>query len=114
MSIEDAIKPFIIVSHESSTSLIMNDVGNYKQNIFNDRLEEGFNRGGHDWGSLAAVFLSERLPKLKEKIKMDTEAGMFCVYSNDKKAIEEFAVAFHALCENEVEMRDLFSRAELD
>jgi hypothetical protein len=114
VNLEDAIKPFMISVYEDSASLIMTDVGDYKQNIFDERAEEGFQGSGYDWASLAAVFLDERLPQLKDKIGMDPEADMFCVYSKDRKAMEEFAVAFHALCENEAEMRDLFSRAELD
>ena len=45
---------------------------------------------------------------------MDSEAGMFCTRSDNKKALEKFAAAFHTACENETEMRDFFSRAELD
>ena len=92
----------------------MSDVGGYKQHIFDERADDGFEGGGYDWQSLAVVFLSERLPRLKDKIEMDSEGSMFCVYSQDRKALEDFAIAFHMVCENEAEMRDLFSRAELD
>ncbi|MBX3184608.1 MAG: hypothetical protein KF915_18410 [Polyangiaceae bacterium] len=114
MSLEEQIKPFQLVTHDSSISLIMAAVGSYKQHIFDEREEEGFEGGGHDWQSLAVVFLEEKLPHLQGKVDLDSESSMFCVYSKDRAAIEEFAVAFHALCEDEAQMRDLFSRAELD
>lgn len=113
-NIEDLIKPFKIVFHEKSTSLILSDVGSYKQHIFEERADEGFEGGGYDWQSLAVVFLDEKLPQLKDKIGMDSEGSMFCAYSKDQQVLEEFAIAFHAACENEELIRDLFSRAELD
>ena len=114
MSIEQSIAPFKIVYHEKSTSVIMSEVGTYKQPIFDERADEGFQGSGYDWQSLAEVFLEEKLPQLKDKIRMDSESSMFCAYSADKNALEEFAVKFHAACEDDAVMRDLFSRAELD
>jgi len=115
MNIKESIKPFRINYGEESASLLMaQELGSYKQHIFDERAKDGFRGCGYDWQSLAYVYLYEKCPQLKEKIKMDSEADMFCVYSKDKKALEDFAIGFHALCENETEMRDLFSRAELD
>ena len=86
--------------------------GNYKPEIFEPRLEDGFEGGGYDWESLAIVFLKEKCPELKEKIEFDSEASMFCAYSTDKTALEQFALAFKAACEDDVLIQDLFSRAE--
>ncbi len=111
---EDQIKPFLIVSGDRSTSVILSNVGTYNQHIFDERAHEGFTGNGYDWGSLARVFLEEKAAHLKTLIRLEPEGGMFCAYSTDRAATEEFAVGFHAMCENELEMRDLFSRAELD
>jgi len=51
---------------------------------------------------------------LHDTIDLDPEADMFCAYSNDKEALLEFALAFHDMCEDDGQMRDLFSRTELD
>ena len=58
--------------------------------------------------------LQEIIPELLYKVKFDSESSMFCVFSENKKAIIEFAVAFHAMCEDENLMKELLSRAELD
>ena len=112
MNIEK-IDPFTIVYGEKSTSLILN-VGEFRTEIFAERKNEGFEGNGYDWGSLAAVFLEEKMPELKADIGVDPEGDMFCAYSNNRQALENFAIAFHAMCTDSEQMRDLFSRAELD
>ena len=114
MDIDDKIKPFILVEHESgSISMILN-VGDYKNEIFQARENEGFEGNGYDWASLALVFLEERLPELKGIINFDPEGSMFCAYSNDKNAMHKFAIEFKNACENDELINDLFSRADLD
>ena len=45
--------------------------------------------------------------------EFDSEAGMFCIYSENEEALAEFALAFKKACENTALISDLFSRAEL-
>lgn len=111
--IKNQLKPFFWVDHENSVSLCL-DVGGFKDEIFLSREDEGFEGNGYDWGSLATVFLDEKMPELKADIDFDPEASMFCVYSKNAEALEKFAVAFRAMCDDDVLMSDLFSRAELD
>ena len=113
MVTKEQIKPFILVTGTKSTSVILS-VGEYKSEIFAEREGDGFEGNGYDWGSLAEVFLAERLPQLKGEIHFDPEGSMFCAYSSNAQAIEQFALAFYAMCEDEAQMRDLLSRAELD
>lgn len=114
LEIEEKINPFKLVEHsDGSISLILN-VGRYKHEIFQTRAEEGFEGNGYDWGSLAAVFLEEKMPHLVDIIRFDPEAGMFAAYSDNKEAILSFAIAFKEACEDDSLMKDLFSRAELD
>lgn len=86
----------------------------YKQNVFDTRLEEGFVGNGYDWNSLAIVFLEEKMPELMEVLSFDSEAGLFSIGSEDVEAVKKFAIGFKALCDDESEMVDLFSRAILD
>ena len=86
----------------------------YKQNVFDTRLEEGFVGNGYDWNSLATVFLEEKMPELIEVLSFDSEAGMFAIGSEDVEAVKKFAIGFKALCDDESAMTDLFSRATLD
>ena len=113
MDIKEKIKPFTLCEHEDSASLLL-DVGDYKNNIFEERSDEGFEGNGYDWASLATVFLEEKVNHLSKYIEFDPEGSMFCVYSENKQAIIEFAIAFHEMCEDDELMRELFSRAELD
>jgi len=36
---------------------------------------------------------------LKDIVNFDSEAGMFCAYSSDKKALEKFAISFKNTCD---------------
>ena len=111
----EQLAPFRFLVHDNGNcSFLLYDVGEYKQNIFDARADEGFEGGGYDWGSLAAVFLEEEVPHLAGDVGFDPEGSMFCAYSKNQAALEEFALAFHRMCDDEKKMADLFSRAELD
>lgn len=70
---EKEIAPFFWVEHEESASVCLN-VGEYLQEIFNTREDEGFEGNGYDWGSLAQVFLDEQCSNLQGKIGFDQRA----------------------------------------
>lgn len=107
------LAPFILSEGASGMSLLL-DAGSYKNEVFKELSKEGSIGNGYEWASLAKIFLSEKLPNLIAEIQFDPEADMFCAYSPNKQALEEFAVAFHAMCEDEGKMRGFFSRAEID
>ena len=98
----------------SSGASVCLNVGEYLKEIFDTRAEEGFVGNGYDWGSLAQIFLDEKCSDLKEKINFDPEADMFCAYSKDKEALQEFICSFRTACEDQALMADLLSRAETD
>jgi len=107
------ITPFFWVEHEESASACLN-VGEYLQEVFDTRADEGFEGNGYDWGSLAQVFLDEKCSDLQDKINFDPEADMFCAYSKDKDALADFILRFKKASEDKPLILDLFSRAELD
>lgn len=107
------IAPFGWVELEKSVSVCLN-AGEYLQEVFDTRANEGFEGSGYDWESLALVFLTEMCPYLQNKINFDPEAGMFCAYSKDKDALADFILQFKKACEDRSLILDLFSRAELD
>lgn len=108
------VTPFTIVKQNNGGKSVILTVGSYLVELFDTRADEGFEGNGYDWASLAAVFLNERMPELSETIHFDPEADMFCAYSNNGPALEQFAWAFKFACEDEVLIYDLFTRAELD
>lgn len=107
------IAPFFWVEYSGGTSVCLN-VGEYLQDVFATRANEGFEGNGYDWSSLAQVFLSEKCTELEGLIEFDPEAGMFTAFSSDSGALESFIQQFKAACEDRELILDLFSRAELD
>ena len=110
---KDLIQPFFYVEGDTWASVCLN-VSEYKDEIFQTRAGEGFTGNGYDWASLAQVFLAEQRADLLDKVQFDPESSMFCAYSHDKAALQDFALAFKHACEDEVLIADLFSRAQLD
>ena len=107
------IAPFTWIEHEGSASVCLN-AGEYLQEIFDTRANDGFEGSGYDWESLAKVFLEEKCSDLIEKINFDSEAGLLCVYSKNIEALQEFIRGFKNACMDKTLILDLFSRAELD
>lgn len=111
--LNEDIMPFLWIEHENRMSVCLN-VGEYLQDVFDTRADEGCEGNGYDWQSLAKVFLEERCPEWLGEIDFDSEASMFCVYSGNRKSLEEFIRHFKHACEDKPLIMDLFSRAELD
>ena len=111
---EMKIKPFFWVEQDTSFDLCLS-AGDFKYEIFLAREEDGFLGNGYDWGSLARVFVDEKMPELKGEIDLDgSEAGTFVANSTNAEALQKFALGFRAMCDDDAVMSDLFSRAELD
>ena len=113
MDFEKKIAPFFWVEHDTSCSVCLT-VGEYLQEVFDTRAEEGFEGNGYDWESLARVFLTQQRPRLETEIGFDSEGSMFCAYSKNREALEEFILSFKAACEDRPLILDLFRQAELD
>ena len=118
-NINEIIAPFNLLVYDEDSknvrgSLIYYPDGEYRQEVFDTREEEGFEGNGYDWTSLALVFLEEKMPELSEAIDFDPEGSMFCAYSSKVNALARFALGFKEFCDDINTMKDLFSRAELD
>ena len=117
--INKQLEPFKLMVFDEGTedvwaTLVLWLNEDYKQNVFDTRLEEGFVGIVYDWNSLAIVFLEEKLPELMDVLSFDSEAGLFSIGSEDVELVKKFAIGFKALCDEESEMTDLLSRATLD
>lgn len=118
-NINEKIAPFSLLVYDEDPknvrgSLIYYPDGEYRQEVFDTREEEGFEGNGYDWASLALVFLEEKMPELSDAIDFDPEGSMFCAYSPNVDALSRFAQGFKEFCDDIEAMKDLFSRAELD
>lgn len=110
-SFEEKIAPFTWVEYENSVSVCLSENNEYLQEEFG---VAGFEGSGYDWEGLARVFLAEKRPDLIDNIEFDSEAGMFCAYSRNTAALQEFISSFREACEDSVLISDLLSRAEPD
>lgn len=107
------IAPFFWVNHEDQFSVCLS-TGEYKQELFETREEEGFEGNGYDWCALAKAFLKEYMPELKPTIHHDPEAGMYCAYATDADALRDFILKFREICDNDSLIKDLFLRVEIE
>ena len=118
-NINERITPFNLLVYDEDPknvrgSFIYYPDGEYRQEVFDTREEEGFEGNGYDWASLALVFLEEKMPELSDAIDFYPEGSMFCAYSSEVDALSRFALGFKEFCDDIEAMKDLFSRAELD
>ena len=107
--IKRKIEPFIW----EDFSICLN-VGEYLKEVFDTRADEGFAGNGYDWESLAKVYIEEKCPDLFEELEFDSEADMFCVYSDSLEALKTFICGFKETCEDRDLIMEMFSRAELE
>jgi hypothetical protein len=110
---EKKVYPFSYYERPGDASLCLT-VGQYKDDLFQTRADEGFCGNGYDWESLARVFLSRQKPELEASIDFDSEAGMFCALSKEPEALRLFALSFKHACEDDALITDLFAEAILD
>ena len=68
--------------------------GEYRQEVFDTREDEGFEGNGYDWASLAWVFLEEKMPELAMLSTLILKEVMFCAYSSKVDALAKFALEF--------------------
>lgn len=111
--LEKKLEPFFGIEYKGAVALYLS-AGSFKKEIFDSRKDEGFKGNGYDWGSLAQVFLNEKMPELKDEIYLDLEAEMFSAYSQNVMALQKFALGFRAMCDDDEMMSNLFSQVEID
>lgn len=106
------IAPFFWTEFEDEFSVCL-VVGEYLQDVFDSRSDEGFEGNGYDWENLAMVFIEEEMPDLTDKVEFDSEAGMFCALSKDSEALQRFVLEFKKVCEDKVMIMDLFGKLKV-
>ncbi len=96
------ISPFSWINHNTTVSVCLY-INNYKRNFFD--LYTDADGNGYDWESLAHTFIKEKFPNLIKHIKFDSEANMFCAYSENSDALHKFIIEFKKICENSNELK---------
>lgn len=111
---ETTIRPFRFSEHNGSYSALL-----YAGQLYNAVFEEYYERkgiegGGYSWDALAALYIKEQMPRHEAVLEHDSEAGMFCLYSNSEQAIYEFLKGFSEYIRDEGKFRDLMDRADFE
>ncbi len=107
-----AYAPFIFVEGEKSCSLLLSDDRMWEKCPVFEELE-GWAGDSYDWTSVARTVIAEELPKLEDAVSFDSEAGTFVAYG-PRDAIHSLAGVMHTVFHDDVRLRDLLSRSELD
>ena len=71
---ERTIEPFFWVDHDESASVCLN-VGEYLQDVFDGRADDGFEGNGYDRASLAQVFLNEKCRSCSARLTSTQKAA---------------------------------------
>ncbi len=94
--LKQTIAPFRWLSECGRYSLIL-DAGILNQALFEKNNWLG---NGYDWEKIALAFMENFKTDPKAKFTFDCEADMFSMQSSSKKALKEFALAFHKFVMN--------------
>lgn len=107
------IEPFIWSENDEAASVRLT-AGDYLQDVFYTRLDDGVVGSGYDWTRLALRFLEEQCPHLLDAVEFDPDDDVFYAYSKSQNALREFVEGFKDACEDRTLILDLLSRANPD
>lgn len=89
--LKQTIAPFRWISENGRYSFLL-DAGMMNQECFEKYHLLG---NGYDWEKVALAFMEKNMPDSKRTFQFDCEADTFSMQSSKKKALKEFALAFH-------------------
>ncbi len=110
MTIRDKIRPFTITDYGSGAMLTLYSVEDYKQELFDTRVDEGFTGSAEDWQRLAQLFISENMPELLEDIQFEADADILTIYADDTIRLESLAIQFKNALDNDDYIYPLFKQ----
>lgn len=107
---EEDLSPFYIMKLENGMLSACLDTSTYKKEVFAKRNNEGIMGSGYDWEKAASILRHELGLDLFGEVYFDSEADLFCVYSNDTEKFMEFISKLKALCENDMKLEAVISK----
>ncbi|MEH2223704.1 Imm51 family immunity protein [Nostoc sp.] len=87
---DEKFEPCTLVEHENNFSLVKSITGVFKEKaeIFE---QMGFCGNGYDWNEIVKELIRTKAPEISSEIHYDSEAMMFCVYSDNLAALKVVA-----------------------
>lgn len=74
--------------------------------------ELGHEPNGYFWEGVARFLVSTRAPALEARFRYDSEAGMFCAYGDDEKALGDLSELMSAVVSDPDRLRATVASAE--
>ncbi len=85
------LEPFKIIKHSDSLFSIILNEKDIDKSIFKHK----FTGNGYDFENLFRSYVENKLPKLSNELRYDSEAGMFSAFSDSEKPLEKIAYYFN-------------------
>ena len=85
------LEPFKIIKHSDSLFSIILNEKDIDKSIFKHK----FTGNGYDFENLFRSYVENKLPKLSNELRYDSEAGMFSAFSDSEKPLEKIAYFFN-------------------
>lgn len=85
------LEPFKIIKHSDSLFSIILNEKDIDKSIFKYK----FTGHGYDFENLFRSYVENKLPKLSNELRYDSEAGMFSAFSDSEKPLEKIAYYFN-------------------
>lgn len=110
---ENTIKPFSIFKYDDETFSVSLDQDDYWYDWVKELKTEPNHYGdGHCYNDAFNDYLETNFKYLNDRLKYDSENGMFCVYCNDIKDAEEVAYELSVLYKDENKMINLIKETK--
>lgn len=85
------LEPFKIIKHSDSLFSIILNEKDIDKSIFKYK----FTGNGYDFENLFRSYVENKLPKMSNELRYDSEAGMFSAFSDSEKPLEKIAYYFN-------------------
>ena len=85
------LEPFKIIKHSDSLFSIILNEKDIDKSIFKYK----FTGNGYEFENLFRSYVENKLPKLSNELRYDSEAGMFSAFSDSEKPLEKIAYYFN-------------------
>ena len=85
------LEPFKIIKHSDSLFSIILNEKDIDKSIFKYK----FTGNGYDFENLFRSYVENKLPRLSNELRYDSEAGMFSAFSDSEKPLEKIAYYFN-------------------
>lgn len=105
------VKPFGINMHSSNYSIFLSEK-DFKNHLTKEA--DNFISCGYCWEKVFKTFAEKELPEIKDQIEYDSEAGMFCAYSSNLKAMNLFSQKLSDIYANEKELKNIIENTDFD